>query len=88
LLQTFGVAAGFAAALLLALYLNSDTVLQLYGHPERLWLALPVLLYWILWTWLRASRGEMHDDPVVFAMRDRASLIAGAVFVGVLVFAR
>jgi 4-hydroxybenzoate polyprenyltransferase len=80
LLQSFGVASGFAAALVLALYLNSEAVLRLYAHPDRLWFALPILLFWILWMWLRASRGQMHDDPVVFAVQDRASLLAGALF--------
>ncbi len=88
LLQSFGVAAGFASALVLALYLNSDVVLKLYGHPDRLWFTLPVLLFWISWVWLRASRGQMHDDPVIFAVRDRSSLIAGAVFVAAIVAAK
>ncbi len=80
LLQSFGVSSGFASALVLALYLNSDIVLRLYGHPDRLWFTLPVLLFWILWVWMRAARGQMHDDPVIFAVRDRASLCAGAIF--------
>ena len=80
LLQSFGVASGFASALVLALYLNSEAVLRLYVNPDRLWFTLPILLFWISWMWLRASRGQMHDDPVVFAVRDRASLAAGALF--------
>ena len=88
LLQSFGVSAGFASALVLALYLNSDVVLKLYSHPDRLWFTLPVLLFWISWVWLRASRGQMHDDPVVFAVRDRASLVAGALFVVAMVAAK
>jgi 4-hydroxybenzoate polyprenyltransferase/phosphoserine phosphatase len=80
LLQSFGVASGFASALVLALYLNSDAVLRLYSHPDRLWFTLPILLFWISWMWLRASRGQMHDDPVLFAVKDRASVAAGAAF--------
>jgi len=80
LLQSFGVASGFASALVLALYLNSENVVRLYSRPDLLWFTLPILLFWISWMWLRASRGQMHDDPVVFAVRDRASLVAGALF--------
>ncbi|MGK5088307.1 hypothetical protein WDW86_12175 [Bdellovibrionota bacterium FG-2] len=52
----------------LVLYLNSETATALYHRPEWLWLIAPVLLYWISRVWLLAARGEMHDDPVVFAV--------------------
>jgi hypothetical protein len=35
----------------------------------------PLLLYWISRVWLLTTRGLMHDDPVVFALRDRLSLV-------------
>jgi 4-hydroxybenzoate polyprenyltransferase/phosphoglycolate phosphatase-like HAD superfamily hydrolase len=88
LLQSFGVSAGFASALVLALYLNSEAVLQLYTHPDRLWFTLPALLFWISWMWLLASRGQMHDDPVIFAVRNRVSLLAGVVFLAVIWLAK
>jgi 4-hydroxybenzoate polyprenyltransferase/phosphoserine phosphatase len=78
--QTMGISAGYAAAVVLALYLNSDTVVMLYAKPEAVWGAVPVLLFWISWIWMRAHRGEMHDDPLVFAVKDKASLLAGLVF--------
>jgi 4-hydroxybenzoate polyprenyltransferase and related prenyltransferases len=84
LIQTMGVTAGYAAVLVLALYLNSDQVLQLYGTPAFIWGAVPVMLFWVSWVWLQAHRGNMHDDPVVFALKDRGSLAAGAVFVAVM----
>ncbi len=84
LLQSIGLASGFSSALVMALYLNSNEVLALYRHPKLLWFTMPVLLFWICWVWLKASRDEMHDDPVVFAVRDPASLFAGAIFVVVL----
>lgn len=88
LLQSFGVSSGFASALVLALYLNSEAVLRLYSYPGRLWFTLPVLLFWISWMWLRASRAQMHDDPVIFAVRDRASLVAGVLFLSVIWMAK
>ena len=67
----------------MALYLNSPTVVGLYTHPEALWGACAVILYWITRLVMIAHRGRMHDDPVVFAMRDFVShvcLLASAAF--------
>lgn len=84
LVQTLGVTAGFSAVLVLALYLNSDAVVKLYKAPEIIWGAVPVMLFWISWMWMQAHRGKMHDDPLVFALKDKASLSAGIVFALVL----
>lgn len=84
IVQTMGVAAGFTAVMLLALYINGGTVRRLYSRPELLWLAIPVLLYWINRMWMQAHRGNMNDDPVIFAVRDRYSLVCGALFAAVL----
>jgi 4-hydroxybenzoate polyprenyltransferase len=84
LVQMLGIASGYAAVLVLALYLNSDAVVQLYRAPEFVWGAVPVILFWVSWMWMKAHRGEMHDDPLVFAVKDRASLISGVVFAAVL----
>jgi len=81
LLLGFGVASAFAAVLVFALYLDSAVVESLYAYPRVLWLVLPVLLYWLGRVWLLTMRGEMHDDPVVFALRDRLSWACGAVAV-------
>ena len=80
LVQTLGVTSGYAAVLVLALYLNTDTVVKLYRTPELVWGELPVMLFWISWMWMRAHRGEMHDDPLIFALKDKASLAAGVAF--------
>lgn len=84
LVQTFGLMSGYAAVLVLALYLNSEAVVRLYRSPELIWATVPVLLYWISRIWMKAHRGEMHDDPLVFALRDRVGLLTGVVFFGVL----
>jgi 4-hydroxybenzoate polyprenyltransferase len=80
LVQGMGLSSGYAAAMVLALYLNSEAVTRLYRTPEVIWGAVPVLLFWVNWMWVKAHRGEMHDDPLVFAVKDRASLVAGVVF--------
>jgi hypothetical protein len=62
----------------LALYLNSDAVTLLYKSPQLIWGAVPIMLFWVHWMWMQAHRGQMHDDPLVFAVKDRVSLLAGA----------
>ncbi|HET8701499.1 MAG TPA: UbiA family prenyltransferase [Nitrococcus sp.] len=73
LLYSVGVGAGYVATLILSLYLPSDAVARAYSHPWMLWVFCPMLLYWITRVWLKTYRGEMHDDPVVFAVRDNSS---------------
>lgn len=73
LLQTFGVVSAVVSVLVIALYLQSETVESLYRRPEWLWLMCPVMLAWSMHAWLTATRGEMDDDPVLFAVRDRWS---------------
>lgn len=80
LVQTLGIAAGYSAVLVLALYLNSHAVVMLYHMPEAVWIAIPILLFWVSWMWMQAHRGNMHDDPLVFAVKDKASLLAGGLF--------
>ncbi|MCB1825973.1 MAG: UbiA family prenyltransferase [Candidatus Competibacteraceae bacterium] len=75
LLQTLGGASGYLSVLVLALYINSSTSQVLYRHPEAIWLLCPLLLYWISRVWLKTHRGEMHDDPVIFAVQDRVSQV-------------
>lgn len=84
IVQIMGIVAGYAAVLVLALYVNSDAIMTMYSHPKLLWGAVPVVLFWVSWVWMRAHRGEMHDDPLVFAIKDRTSLMAGAAFALVL----
>jgi len=72
-LSQFGSASAYMAVLVLALYINSETVLDLYTHPEVIWLLCPLLLYMVMRIWMMARRDELHEDPVVFVIRDRRS---------------
>ena len=82
-----GLASGQLSILTLSLYLNDPTIAQRYGHPYGLWLLCPLLLYWLVRIWLKAHRGELHDDPVVFAATDRISQIIVLASVGLIYWA-
>ena len=84
IVEMMSIAAGYVAVLVLALYLNATTVAGLYATPEILWVVCVVLLYWISRAAMIAHRGEMHDDPIVFALRDRVSHVCGVVIVAAL----
>lgn len=78
--RSFGTASGYAAVIVLTMYISSlDT--SLYSHGTRLWLLVPVILLWISRVWMITSRGDMHEDPVVYAIVDRRSWLLGALAV-------
>ncbi|MEM9636071.1 MAG: UbiA family prenyltransferase [Pseudomonadota bacterium] len=70
ILRSIALSASQAAVLVLALYISSDNVQLLYPTPEILWLICPLLLYWLLRMVMKAHRGQMPDDPIVFAFTD------------------
>lgn len=74
LLQSLGSASGYMSVLVLALYVNSPEIEVLYSRPKVVWILCVLMLYWISRVWMIAQRGLMHDDPVVFALKDRQSL--------------
>jgi 4-hydroxybenzoate polyprenyltransferase len=76
-IKTLGISSGLISVLILSLYLNSPDVLILYKKPEIIWAAIPLMLLWISWLWLKAGREEMHDDPIIFAIKDRVSILIG-----------
>ena len=78
LVRSVGPASGYLSVLVLALYTSSEGVRALYPSPHFLWFLGPVLLFWITRVWLLAHRGAMHDDPIVFAVKDRTSYFVGA----------
>lgn len=73
-----GVGSGLVAVLVVALYIHSPEMSHYYSKPMMLWFLLPVILTWVSRLWLVAGRGLMLQDPVLFAVRDRWSLLAGA----------
>lgn len=85
--QLMGVASGYLAVMVMALYLNSPEIIERYAHVQLLWGVCPLLLLWVSRVWLKAARGEMTDDPLVFAVRDRMSRYVLGATVGVVLAA-
>jgi 4-hydroxybenzoate polyprenyltransferase len=78
MLSSLGAASGYLSVMVLALYIQDASTSHLYSHTKYIWLACPLLLFWVSRTWMLTHRGYMHDDPVVFAVKDRISLLTGA----------
>ena len=72
-LKSMGVASSFASSMVLALYIDSESAAIAYKYPMLLWSVVPILLFWQSRMWLAAARGNMTDDPIVFAARDWVS---------------
>jgi 4-hydroxybenzoate polyprenyltransferase len=72
-LAAIGAASSMLSVLVFALYLNSQRVTAMYTNQLWLWMICPLLIYWLGRFWLLTTRGDMHDDPVVFALKDKSS---------------
>jgi 4-hydroxybenzoate polyprenyltransferase len=87
-MATVGPASGYLSVLVLALYVNqSEEATRLYKLPALLWLLCPVMLYWITRVWFLARRRTLTEDPILFAMKDRISLLTVGLIALLLVFA-
>ena len=82
-----GIAAAFSAAMVLALYVDSKEVASMYPQPALLWPLCPLILYMLLRIWILARRSQMHEDPVVFIMRDWRSQVTTIVGAGLVLLA-
>jgi len=83
-----GLSSMMISVLVLALYLHTPEVTALYRHSEILWLMCPVMLYWFGRIWIVAGRGEMHSDPIMFALRDRTSLLVAGIIIAIALICR
>lgn len=74
LIESMGIASGMMSVVVLALYIQSDQVRNLYRSTTLLWILCPFLMYWLCRVWILARRRQMHDDPIAFALTDKVSL--------------
>jgi 4-hydroxybenzoate polyprenyltransferase/phosphoserine phosphatase len=81
-------ASGFNSVTVFTLYISSDTVRQLYVHPQVLWLICPILMYWIGRILMLAHRRQVDDDPILFAVKDRISIAAAVSIAAILLAAK
>jgi 4-hydroxybenzoate polyprenyltransferase/phosphoserine phosphatase len=86
-LRSFGTASGYASVVVFTLYISNLDAANLYQHTRRLWLLVPVLLLWLSRLWLLASRGQLDEDPVVYAVTDKRSLLLGALVIAIVLSA-
>lgn len=77
MIASLGAASGYLSVMVLALYIQEQSTVHMYRHPQFIWLACPILLFWVSRTWVLTHRGFMKDDPVVFAVTDKVSLLTG-----------
>lgn len=87
LLSSLGGSSGYISVLVLALYINSPEVKGMYSNPTLMWPACLVMLYWVSRIWIIAHRGGMDDDPIVFALKDKASVMCGVLIAGCMAMA-
>ena len=85
-LRSFGTASAYAAVVVFAIYITGSDVAKLYRHPNLLWLSVPLIILWLNRVWLLATRGQLDEDPLAFALTDPMSLAIGVavVFVALL----
>ncbi len=77
-LMSMGAACGFASIIVFFIYLvDAVPRSRFVQHADWMWPICPILAYWMGRIWLLASRGEMREDPIEFALRDRVSLGLG-----------
>ncbi len=76
-MRGFGTASAYAAVVVFAIYISGPDVVKLYHVPKLLWLITPLMILWLNRVWLLASRGELDEDPVTFALTDRMSQLIG-----------
>ena len=77
-LMSLATASGMLSVLVFAMYINSPETILLYAEPYALWLLCPLFAYWIIRIIIMASRGEVDEDPILFAIKDSRSWITGA----------
>lgn len=82
IMMSLGTSSALISVLMFSFYTNSNVLNNQYQQPTILWLILPALSYWLVRMWVKTNRGEMHDDPIIFSLQDKGSLIT----IGFIVF--
>lgn len=81
MINAMGIATAMASLVIFSLYIYNPLVTSLYASPQMLWLEVLLLTYWIGRLWILTGRGQLHQDPVEFALKDKQSYVVGLLMV-------
>lgn len=87
-LWPLGVGAALSSVVVFGLFISSPDTQLHYGNPQLLWVIAFGLIYWLARLWIKTARGEMHDDPVIYAIKNRGSRVLGVWMIIVMFAAR
>lgn len=82
-LWPMGLASALCAVVVLGLFINAPETRERYASPALLWGLVALMIYWLGRLWIKTARGEMDDDPVLYALKDRGSRVVVAAMVAV-----
>ena len=85
--RIIGISLGYMSVFIMGLYINSPLITQFYSNPKVIWFLFPLLTYWLGRLWILANRGEVNEDPLIFAVKDRTSLLVAAISAVILIIA-
>lgn len=85
--RIIGISLGYMSVFIMGLYINSPLITQYYSNPKIIWLLFPLLTYWLGRLWILANRGEVNEDPLIFAIKDKTSLLVAALSAAILLAA-
>jgi 4-hydroxybenzoate polyprenyltransferase/phosphoserine phosphatase len=88
MVASMGISASYCSVLVAALYVQDAHTAVLYRTPQIIWLVCPILLYWVSYMWLMTIRGQLHEDPIAYALKDGPSWAILGLIIGVFVTAR
>jgi len=83
IIQALGVSSAMVSVLVFSLFLDSDAVRAVFTDPSILWVCVPVLVFWFARIWLKTQRGEVGEDPVLFAVKDLVSILVSLLLFGI-----
>lgn len=86
-LWPLGVGASLSAVVVFGLFISAPETQVRYATPQLLWLVAIGLIYWLARLWVKTSRGEMHDDPVIYAIKDSGSRTTVLAMAGIMLAA-
>ncbi len=86
-LAKMGVTFGFLSCLILLFYIQDQKIFELYKEPKIMWLFIPCIFFWISYVWFKASKGKVNDDPIIFAIKDKISILIGVICLLIYFFA-